>query len=388
MIPEVENRFRSNFEERGELGASLSVWKDGREILTLHQGWADPQRTLPWTSTTAAPAWSATKGPAAVTFLLALENAGFSPHDPVTKVWPELKAAKESGLTFAQLLAHQSGLAALSPENLPTLFSHREVAAALEREQPWWEPGKGHGYHPRTIGFLLDEVVRRVTGGTTLGAYWNETIATPLGIDFRIGDLPLSLLDRLATMVPPRTQRPVEEELAFYRELAKPDSLSLAAFSSPAGMRSLGEINKLEILQGGFPAFGGVGTARGLAKFYQILAQDGIWEGVPVLPSRVVRAVRTPLGTGLDKTLLLPTSFTAGFQTDPVDDAGKKIRRLFGPSATAFGQPGAGGIHAFADSENGLSFAYTMNQMETGLFPNRKSLDLVDALYGEGGASL
>ena len=382
MIPVLEERFFRNFEERGELGASLSVWKDGEEIVSLHHGWADPRREVPWRSDTLAPVWSATKGPAAIAFLLALENAGLSPHDPVAKVWPELLAARESALTFVQLLAHQAGLPALSPDNRPHLLSHREVIAAMERQKPFWTPGEAHGYHPRTIGYLLDEVVRRVTGGIPLGRYWNENLAAPLRIDFWIGGFPSHLLDRLAIMVPPKVQRPNEEEIPFYRALAQPDSLALAAFASPSGVRSLGEINQLDYLQAGLPAFGGIGSARGLAKFYQILAQDGAFDGMQVLPARVVRTARSLQASGPDQTLLLSSAFTGGFKTDPVDASGRKSRRLFGPSLGAFGQPGAGGSHAFADPETGHSFAYVMNQMESGILPNRKSLDLVDLLYG------
>lgn len=377
----LEERFHRNFAERGELGASVSVWRDGVEVASLHHGWADPARERPWTSDTLAPVWSATKGPAAIAFLLALEGAGLSPHDPVAKVWPELSAARGNRLSFLQLLSHQGGLPALSPDNRPHVLSHGEVVAALERQKPWWAPGEGHGYHPRTLGYLLDEVVRRVAG-MPLGRFWNTRLAETLGLDLWIGDLPARVLARLATMVPPRVQRPSEEELPFYRELANPDSLALAAFASPSGMRGLGEINKLEYLQAGLPAFGGVATARALAKFYQILARDGELDGVQVLPTRVVRLAKAPQVAGKDRTLLLETAFTGGFKTDPTDSQGRKTRALFGPSRAAFGQPGAGGSHAFADPETGLSFAYVMNQMESGILPNRKSLDLVERIYG------
>jgi CubicO group peptidase (beta-lactamase class C family) len=377
----VEEAFHRNFSERGELGASLSVWHDGVEILSLAHGWRDPRRTEPWTPDTLAPVWSATKGPAAIAFLLALETAGLSPHDPVAKVWPALLAAHGGKLSFVQLLSHQAGLPGLSPDNRPPLLSHAEVAAALERQRPWWTPGDGHGYHPRTLGYLLDEIVRRVAG-VPLGHFWKTRLAEPLGLDFWIGDIPARVLDRLATMVPPKVQRPSEEETAFYREIVNPDSLAHAAFASPAGMRSLGEINRLEHLQAGLPAFGGIGTARALAKFYQILARDGELDGVPLLPGRVVRTARQLQVSGPDRTLLLPTAFTGGFKADPLDARGRKHRALFGPSLTAFGQPGAGGSHAFADPENGISFAYVMNQMELGILPNRKAMELVEGVYG------
>lgn len=378
----IRERFHQNFEERGELGASVSIWRDGTEILSLDHGWQAPDKNQIWTADTIAPVFSATKGPAAVAFLLALEEARISPQDAVTRVWPELRAARESSLTFLQLLSHQSGLAALSPDNRPSILDHAAVAAALAKQDPFWEPGDAHGYHPRTLGYLLDEIVRRVSGGTSLGKFWNTRIAAPLALDFWIGDFPARVLDRLATIVPPKVQRPVEEELPFYRELIRPDSLSAAAFASPTGMRTLGEINRLDILQSGLPALGGIGSARALAGFYAILGSGGKRDGVQVLPERVVRAARELQVAGTDQTLLLETAFTGGFQRDPVNASGNKTRSTFGPSFEAFGQPGAGGSHAYADPENGIAFAYVMNQMESGLFPNRKSLDLVDLLYG------
>lgn len=381
MPTPIENRFLRNFEERGELGASLSVWQNGEEIISLHHGRRDPKTEVAWTPDTVAPVWSATKGPAAITYLLALEKAGRSPYDAVCDVWPGLRAAQGTGLTFVQMLSHQSGLAALSPDNRPPILSRQLVVAAMERQEPFWTPGKSHGYHPRTLGFLLDEVVRRLHG-VSLGQYWKSEFADPLRLDFWIGDIPAKAIGRLATMVPPKSLHPAENELPFYRAIAKPDSLASAAFASPAGMRAMGEINRLEYLQAGFPAFGGVGSARSLAIFYQILALGGLWEGRRVISQNIIQVAKELQTSGPDEVLLLNTAFTGGFQRDPlVQPSGAKERTLFGPETTAFGQPGAGGSHAFADPVNGLSFAYVMNQMETGLFPNHKSTDLVDLLY-------
>lgn len=377
----IERIFSKNFEEREELGASLSVWKDGEEIVSLHRGWQDRDRTREWKASTMVPVWSCTKGPAAISTMLALHDAGIGFGAKVESVWPELKASDGTGLTFAQLLSHQSGLAAMSPDNRSTILSHPGVISALESQEPFWNPGEGHGYHPRTIGFLLDEVVRKVTGGTTLGKFWSEKIATPLGIDFRIGGIGASEIERTATVYPPRIQRPPKEEIPFYRELARPDSLAQQAFSSPGGMRALSDVNKLEYLQAGLPALGGIGSARGLAAFYSILASDGMRDGVRVFPKPIIDAASTTQTEGNDLVLAMPTAFTSGFMRDPVDEEGEKLRHLFGPSKHSFGQPGAGGSHAFADPENGIAFAYAMNQMESGVLPNRKSLDLVEALY-------
>ncbi len=380
-MKQLEEIFRRNFEERAEVGASVSVWKDGQEILTLHYGWRDREESEPWTGDTLCPVWSVTKGPSAIATLHAIIEAGISPSARVSEIWPELRAATESRLTFSKLLAHGAGLAALDSDNRPDILNHRAVVAALEKQEPNWTPGKAHGYHPRTYGFLLDEIVRRVSNGKTLGSYWKEMIATPAKIDFHIGDLTNAELSRLAAIIPPKIQRPNSEELPFYRAIADPESIAASAFGSPGGMSALSDVNKLEYLQAGLPALGGVGSASGIARFYQILAQSGELDGVRYLPRPVIDAARSQQFTGDDQTFLFPTTFATGFMKDPLGSDGTKSRALFGPSLQSFGQPGAGGSHAFADPENCISFAYVMNQMETGVLPNRKSLDLVEALY-------
>lgn len=377
----IEEIFLRNFSERDELGASVAVWKDGEEILALHRGWMDQNEQTPWTEGTVSPVWSTTKGPSAVAALLALHESSIALHSHVSELWPELRAARENKLTFAQLLSHQSGLPALSSENRPHILAYKDVIGALEKQEPYWTPGKAHGYHPRTIGFLLDEIVRRVTGGISLGQFWNDRIATPYQIDFRIGDLTADMVDRIATVYPPKSIKPNDDELPFFRSLANKDSLATAIFASPGGMRALSDINQLDYLQAGLPALGGVGSASALARFYQVLAQKGQIDGVKALPKPVIEAATTLQVSGGDQSFMMPTAFTAGFMRDPIGTDGQKKRSLFGPSHSAFGQPGAGGSHAFADPENGLSFAYIMNQMEAGILPNRKSLDLVDAIY-------
>ncbi len=378
----IETYFQENFVIRDELGAAVSIWKGEKEIVALAKGLISKDSDAQWTVDTLVPVWSATKGPAALTVLLALHEAGISIHAPVQDLWRELRAAEKKGLSFAQLLAHQSGLAALDPDNRPSIHNHQEVVKALEIQAPFWQAGFGHGYHPRTSGALMEELVRRATGGNTLGQFWKEKIATPLNLDFYIGGLTSSEVERLATIYPPKAMRPSTEEASFYQALGDPQSLSLWAFCSPLGLRALGEINKIEHLQSGIPSLGGVGSARGLSKFYAVLANRGRWNGVQVIPESIIDSITTPLTSGEDFTLLIPTAFSAGFMMDPIDpNTGRKLRAIFGPGHKSFGQPGAGGSHAFADPENALSFAYVMNQMESGILPNAKSLGLVNLMY-------
>ncbi|MEO0417164.1 MAG: serine hydrolase domain-containing protein [Verrucomicrobiota bacterium] len=215
-----------------------------------------------------------------------------------------------------------------------------------------------------------------------MGKYWREEIARPNGIDVWIGELGPTQLERIATIYPPKRLNVSADEANFYRSMGDKDSLAFRAFASPGGMRGLSDVNKLEVQQAGLPALGGVASARGLAKFYAILAAGGEWDGVQVIPKSIVRLGSQPISQGQDKTLLMPTAFSSGWMLDPAGENGEKQRQLFGPSKKAFGQPGAGGSHAFADPESGISFAYVMNQMEAGVLPNEKSLGLVRDLYG------
>jgi CubicO group peptidase (beta-lactamase class C family) len=362
--------FERNFVERGELGASVSIWWNGEEVLSFAQGFMDRAKTKPWTEQTLVPVYSATKGLSAATLLMALEEKGLGPETLVREVWP---AFPVETATFAQLLSHQCGLAAL--DQRASVWDHAEVIAAIEAQTPAWLPGDGQGYHPRTFGALVDEPVRRLTG-QALGSYFREKIAGPLGLDFWIG-LPESEHERVATLYPGKADKSDLEE-GFYKEFHQEGSLVRKAFSSPRGLHSVQDMNDPKAWSAGFPAMGGVGKASALAKFYQ--AAIGAIES-PLSPS-VRAALATTQIQGDDRILLRETVFTCGCQKDPVNPSGQKLRRLYGSSTEAFGHPGAGGSHAFGDPENGLSFAYVMNQMELSVFPGPKSIEMIDGLYG------
>jgi CubicO group peptidase (beta-lactamase class C family) len=373
-MEEVAAAFERNFAERGELGASLSVWLHGEEILSLHRGARTREEIATWNGETLVPVWSATKGPAALTLLLILHDAGLTLEDRVSRVWPELRA----GGTFGQLLSHQSGLCALDTK--PSVFDHAAVAAALAEQEPAWEPGTAHGYHPRTFGYLLEECCRRLYG-RGLGDVLRERITGPLDADFWIG-LPPAEHHRVARLYPGKAKSMAgTDEAEFYAAFSVPESLTKRSFASPAGLHAVAEMNQPGAWSAGLAAFGGVGSAGGLGKIYALLAAGGVWQGRELVPPAVLAQLSTTLVQGDDRVLLLPTRFSAGCMMDPLDAQGRKQRRHFGPSLPAFGHPGAGGSHAFADPETGIAFSCVMNQMEQGVLPNVKSLSLVEAVY-------
>lgn len=331
-------------------------------------GWCERDSSNEWLNQTLAPVYSATKTPASATLLYVLSQKGLSIEANVCEVWSAFPLVSAS---FAEMLSHQCGLAAL--DEAADVFDHAAVIAAVERQKPEWVPGEGHGYHPRTFGFLLDECVRRIDG-RPLGQVWNEDIAAPAGIDFWIG-LPEREWGRVARLVPGRAKASAFEE-GFYASFNIPGSLTRRAFSSPKGLHAVAEMNSPRAWAAGLPAMGGVGSASGLAKFYQL--------AIGALPGPFSEGALKSLAElqicGDDKVLLRETAFTCGCQKDPVDAEGNKKRFLYGKSTAAFGHPGAGGSHGFGDPASGLSFAYVMNQMELSVMPGERCKGLVDRL--------
>ncbi len=374
----VRSWFEDSFRTRGERGASVSIWQHGREVLHLAQGHCDPGGTRVWDEKTLVPVWSATKGPAAVCCLSALAAAGVPLEGRVVEVWPEFAGGGKADVTFAQLLTHTAGLCALD-ERTP-ISDYAAVIAALERQSPLWEPGTSQGYHARTFGFLLDEIVRRLTGAESLGAYFREVIGGPLALDFWIG-LPSAQWERVSPIYPGRVSI-THSNQAFIQAFNTVGTLTQRTFTSPFGLNAVSDFNQSATWSRGYASMGGVGSAQGLAKFYAMLAQGGRWNGTQIVPEAVVQRLEQPLTQSDDAVLLTPIAFSTGLMQDPLNTAGGKLRRLFGSSLRAYGHPGAGGSLAFADPENGLAFAYVMNQMEVGVLPGERAAGLVLALYG------
>ncbi len=372
--------FEANFAAGVEVGASVSVFFEGREVCSLHGGHRDADRSMPWDADTLCLVWSATKGPSAACVLHAMQSAGVDLNTRVAAFWPEFAGGEKDEVTLAHVLSHRAGLCALESESA-TAFDHTSVVAAIESQRPVTSVGVASAYGPRVFGYLLDEIVRRLSGGEPLGSYWRRVFADPLNLDFWIG-LPADQHHRAATMLSARV-----EELAsqasdpFAKAFADPASLTRRAFASPRGLGGVAAMNTPAYRSASFPAMGGIGSATALARFYSALAEDCAIRGGALFSRLSTDWMTTRLTQGLDGVLQKEMSFAAGFMMDPLDTAGRKIRQLFGPSTSAFGHAGAGGGLAFADPERRIGFAYTMNKMEPGVLPKKRCLALVEAAY-------
>lgn len=372
LFPALETAFLNNFENHNEVGASLSLYRHGREILSLHAGKTAHRNGSDWTKDTLVPVFSATKGPATACVLTALHREGLTPAIPVRHLWPRFPLPEA---TVAQLLSHQCGLAAL--DHPVDIHDHRAVIEAINRQTPAWTPPR-HGYHPRMFGPIAEELLRLLTS-TTLGEYWEQNFRRPLGIDFWIG-LPESEFGRVAHLYPGRA-KPGELSAPFYKDYMTEGTYIRRAFTSPVGYLTVQEMNLPDAWTAALPALGGVGTASGLAAFYQACLGTPEKGNIDIVPAEVLPWMTGLQSNGMDELLRTETAFSCGFMKDPLDARGHKLRHLFGPHLEAFGHPGAGGSIGLADPVTGISFAYAMNQMELGVLPGTKTNNLLAALF-------
>src|SRR5215831_12956203 len=372
LLQRLKPLFQENFEKFGELGAAVSVWQNGKPIIDLYGGFWDARREHAWRNDSLVLVWSATKGIGSACVLHALQEHNIDLDRRVAEFWPDFAEAGKEKVTLAQLLSHQAGLCAL--DRRVDVRNYDAVIRALEAQKPLWPPGTAHGYHARTFGFLLDELVRRIAG-KTLSDYWQENFARPLNLDFWIG-LPAEENSRVATMYAAKSGKAPEPK-QFYADLVTPGTLARKTFTSPYGLNVISKMNDPHIRAQPIVSFGGIGSASALAKFYSMLANGGKFEGQTFFSEKTIAWMTTTIEDGMDSVFQIPTAFSAGF----MKDSRLTAKKMFGPPRTSFGHPGAGGSHAFADPENKIAFAYVTNQMEQSVLPNEKSLRLVDVIY-------
>ena len=369
----VRDAFETGFREREEIGASVAVTVDGEAVVELWAGHADPARTRPWNRDTIVHLYSVTKG---MTALCAhhLADAGRLDLDaPVARYWPEFAVAGKQAIPVDWLLSHRAGLAALRDPLPPeALYDWEAMCAALAAATPALPPGT-LGYHPVTFGWLVGEVVRRIDG-RSVGRYFREEIAEPLGIDLHIGLAP-SEEKRVADITP---LDPPPELAAAFADQGDPVELPLVAlaFINPLGT---GDHNSAAHRRAEIPAINGHGSAAALARVYGALACGGELDGTRILSRDAIDRARSVRAAGVDVLLGVPLRIGLGYWVSQPETPGL----AFGPHAGAFGHPGAGGSLGFADPEARLGFGYVCNRMGnemTAVDPRPQAL--IDALYG------
>jgi CubicO group peptidase (beta-lactamase class C family) len=384
----VAEEFERNFQQRDELGASVCVTLEGEPVVDLWGGIAHPDSQAPWVEDTISIVWSATKGATALCAHILASRGLLDLDAPVIRYWPEFGQAGKETIPVKMLLNHQSGLAALS-EPLPAgaFWDWELMVKALEKQKPFWRPGSMHGYQGLTFGWLVGEVVRRVSG-KSLGTFFREEVAEPLGLDFWIG-LPEEHENRVALMIPAPPPGPEEPVPAMFVAMADPTSLqTLLMFNSgghmvPGSDGTLG-FNLRAAHAAEIGAAGGISNARGLAGVYAPLANGGSLKGVDLVSRDTLsRMAAVSSASALDASILAPTRFSLGYakSIDNRREPGCTENDSVILSEEAFGHPGFGGAIGFADPVERMSFGYVMNRMGQGLGINQRGQSMVDAVY-------
>jgi CubicO group peptidase (beta-lactamase class C family) len=361
----VLDAFADNFDRRGDVGAAVCVYLDGVPVVDLWGGVADVATGRPWSSDAVVLVFSSTKGVTSVCANLLIERGLLDPAAPVAQYWPEFAAGHKAAITVAQVMSHQAGLPLIEGEyTLAEVLSWDPMVRALAAQEPIWPPGARHGYHMRTFGWLVGELVRRVDG-RTIGTFWRDEIAQPLGLDFWIG-LPGPLEPRVAQLVPP------EHDLgALLRKLAG-GSLLARVFSNPSDLFGYNEMWNTSALHAAeLPSSNGIGDARSLARMYASCIGDV--DGIRTLQPSTVAAAAVEQACGKDEVLTTDTCFGLGFMLGTSFGAANR--------ASAFGHAGAGGSLSFADPEAGLAFGYVMNDLRFDPNGDPRSEELVRHVY-------
>ncbi|URN16464.1 MULTISPECIES: serine hydrolase domain-containing protein [Streptomyces] len=371
----VREAFTANFTRYGDIGAAVCVYRHGRPVVDLWGGVADVDTGRPWTRDTLQLVYSATKGVIATAAHMLAERGMLDLDAPVARYWPEFAANGKADVPVRWLLSHRAGLAVLDrPLPLAEALRWHPMTEALAAQRPLWIPGTAHGYHGRTWGWLVGEVIRRVSGRSP-GRFLADEIAGPLALDFFVG-LPTGERERVSRMVyrspdVDLTTVPTESLSEELREQVDawrdPNSLSNRAFAvtDPAAI----DFDSPEVQAAELPSSNGIGTARSLARMYAALI--GEVDGVRLLTTEALASATAEQAAGKDRVLMFPSRFGTGYMLPTEENP------MTGPGA--FGHTGRGGSLAFADPDRGIAFGYVTNHIVSGSDDPRADV-LVEAL--------
>lgn len=360
----VADAFRRNLSSGHEVGAAFAVYHDGRKVVDLWGGFRNGITQAQWQHDTLVNVFSTTKGVASLAVAVAASRGLISYDAKVADYWPEFAQAGKDAITVRQLLSHQAGLSAIRPAlTLSDLAEPTRMSAKLAAQAPAWTPGTRHGYHGFTLGWYEGELIRRADpAGRTLGRFFAEEIAEPLGLDFYIG-LPTSvnrdgvahlhMWSRAKLLLHLNTLPP-----AFVLSgLCNPFGLTARSCIIAKGIKVPGHFNREELRVVEIPSGNGIGTARSIAKLYGSAATGGSEIGLTPGTLDALKKPAIPPTHGLrDKVLHVDTSYSLGF-SKPIPEIA-----VFGSSDKAFGTQGLGGSFGFADPDTGIGYAYVMNK--------------------------
>ena len=364
---QVREVFEGSLQSGDDVGASFCATVEGETVVDLWGGWADPGKTRPWTSDTIINVYSTTKTMCALTALLVADRGGIDFDAPVAKYWPEFAANGKAGVKVSHLMSHSAGLSGWKePITTEDLFDWEKMTSLLAAQAPYWEPGTASGYHALTQGYLVGEVVRRITG-KSLGTVFREEIAEPLGADFHIG-LPAEHDSRVADLIPPPTGGGISdgEQTELQANMSRNPGIDVSETRTRAWRGA-------EI-----PAAGGTGNARSVAEIHCILANGGVAKGKRFMSEAGCRKALELQVEGTDLILAVPARFGMGFGL-----SGGAVP-LPNPNCIYWG--GYGGSVIIIDMDARTTQSYVMNKMAATTQGDVRGFSLVMAMWAALGA--
>lgn len=361
----VKEAFQSNFDENLEVGASFAVTINGKHVIDLWGGYADAAQTKPWKKDTIVNVYSTTKVMTVICIHMLVDRGLLDLDAPVAKYWPEFAQAGKENLPVKYLLSHTSGLAGWDkPIRSKKLYNWDLMVELLAAQKPWWEPGTKSGYHTITHGYLLGEVLRRIMK-KSVGKFFQEEVAKPLGADFYIG-LPEEHDNRVAELIPPP---PID--LSTLGDI-DPKSVAMRSLTNP--MIDVQETKTREWREAEIPAANGHGNARSVSRITAALACGGELDGVHLVSEDIIKRSIEEQSYGTDLVLSVPIRFGLGW--------GLQSKELpIGPNPNLFFWGGYGGSVIAVDLDEKMSIAYVMNKMASTLTGDPRSQKLIEALY-------
>ncbi|MFX1324850.1 MAG: serine hydrolase domain-containing protein [Promethearchaeota archaeon] len=342
----LREAFAKNFEEDLEVGASLAATVNGKFVIDVWAGFADEARTRPWEKDTIVNVYSTTKFMTIICTLMCVDRGLLDLEAPVAKYWPEFAQAGKEKIPVKHILSHMSGISGFEKRITPkTLYDWDNIIDLLSAQEPWWEPGTKCGYHAVTHGYLLGELVRRVTG-KSLGTFFREEIAIPLNADFHIG-LSEEHDPRVGELIPPQM------DVEAFSEI-DPDSVAMKTLTNP--MLTAKEPTTREWRAAEIPAAGGIGNARSVARIAAALACGGELDGVYLLSKKTIDKALEEQIYDTDLVLQYPVRYGLGFGLNSQEVP-------LGPNPRTFYWGGWGGSLVVADPDKHTSIGYVMNKM-------------------------
>ncbi len=371
----VRETFARHFSTGEDIGASFAVFQDGKPVVDIWAGFADAAKTRPWEKDTIVCVFSTTKIMATLCVHI-LADRGMIDYDaPVAKYWPEFAQSGKEHVLVRHILSHTSGVATYPEQvTIDDLFDWNKMTHLVERQTPLWTPGERLGYHMTTYSFLTGELVRRISG-KSIGTFFREEIAKPLGADFYIGT-PEEDYPRLAEMIPPKRSAMfslVNNDFLF-RLLGKPIAIAIARNPKIPVDRLRTVHREPRWQQAEIPSSNGNGNARSMAKIGAMVACGGELDGTRLLSPETIKKAATSQFKGNGYVLEKGTNMGLGWGIYT-----KKMADGTIPPALYWG--GLGGSFCAMDVEHRVSCAYAMNKMNLSLLPDRRQVRLVNAVY-------